>query len=652
MKKLIFFFIYVVSLPVGLLAERNEGIAYRDSILTLAESMPSDTTRLGYLQNIAYCHQYFPYNKYFATALYEEAKRQKNILYENEGAYYLAGYYDKKHDPDSLIYWVDRLKELAPKVGTYDYYLERKAAIGRALASKRMIEKAVYITKETLEEAITHNSNNGKIAAYNSLGCTYSVSSRQEEALKVLMKAYHEFESGTKPFLKVDILSRIAQVYGNRGDDQSKMPYLCEMEKTLQEVMTSEPEAKNNWTDLAIDCEVKYVLHYLNRKKFEQALLHIERAQELLAPHVDPVFWLNVQLVRLQYLSRTKEYDKSIAFVDEVTPIVLKDYVFIFGTLINYKAITQFDKGDIDAAIETRRYLVRTQDSLNNAFSADQLNQVKEIYHIDELLLEKQKIKNTNYLRAAVILLILSALAFLFYVYTRRLSKKIASAERAAAEAAAHSEEDNMAKERLKMEISHDVRTPLNAVVGFAELLAESDDLDQESKLGYGKIIQENAEQLLDYVNNILELSRLESGKIQYEQAEVEAIALCCEMVGFINGQAEDENTKVILRTAVEYQTIRTDRKWLMSLLRGLLVSGEEKDHPVTLYIERDKAGSMLVFRVVGTLFAQENVKDKKILIRNEINIHFIRYFGGTYTVNVETDDGPTVVFTCPLVDF
>ena len=63
MKKLILFFIYVVSLPVGLLAERNEGIAYRDSILTLAESMPLDTTRLGYLQNIACCHQYFPYNK-------------------------------------------------------------------------------------------------------------------------------------------------------------------------------------------------------------------------------------------------------------------------------------------------------------------------------------------------------------------------------------------------------------------------------------------------------------------------------------------------------------------------------------------------------------------------------------------------------------
>lgn len=651
MKKIILCLIYIIFLPVSLLAEKNEETAYRDSILALAEGMPSDTARLAYLQNVAYRHQYFPYNRYFATALYEEAKRQRNIYYENEGAYYLAGYYDKKHDPDSLTYWVEQLKELAPKVETYDYYLERKAAVGRALASKRLIEKAVYVTKEALEEATAHNSNNGKIAAYNSLGCAYSVSSRKEEALKVLMKAYHEFEPGTKPFLKVDVLSRIAQIYGGEGDENSKMSYLYEMEKTLREVMADEPEAKNNWTNQAVDCEVTYVLHYLNVKKYEQALEHIERAQALLAPHVDPVFWLNVQLVRLQYFTRTKEYDKSIAFIDEVTPIVLKDYVFVFGKLINYKATTLFEKGDIDAAIDTRRYLVRTQDSLNNVFSADQLNQMKEIYHIDELLLEKQKIRNTNYWRVFVILLILSVLAFLFYVYTHYLSKKTTLVERAAAEAALHSEEDNMAKERLKMEISHDVRTPLNAVVGFAELLAESDDLDQESKLGYGKIIQENAEQLLDYVNNILELSRLESGKIQYEQTEVEAIALCREIVGFVNGQMGNENVKVVLKTTVESQNIRTDKKWLMSLLRGLLVSGEEKEGPVTLYIEKDEADSMLVFRVVGTLFAQENAKDKKILIRNEINSHFIRYFGGSYTVNVETDDGPTVIFTCLWAD-
>lgn len=59
---------------------------------------------------------------------------------------------------------VDKLKGYAPEVGTYDYYLEQKAAISRALASKRQIEKAVYVAKEALEESLKYHSNNGEIA--------------------------------------------------------------------------------------------------------------------------------------------------------------------------------------------------------------------------------------------------------------------------------------------------------------------------------------------------------------------------------------------------------------------------------------------------------------------------------------------------------
>lgn len=649
MKKWIYL-IYIALLPVlPLMAtEDRSPDSWQDSITTLIQSMPQDTVRLAYLKKLAHCHQYLPYNRFYANLLYNEAKQQQNQFYENEGAYYLAGYYDKKHDPDSLAFWVDKLKEFAVQSGHYDYYLERKAAVSRALASKRMVEKAVYVAEETLKEAAKQNSNDGKIAAYNSLGCAYGVSSRKEKALDTFLKAYREFTPQTKPFLKIDILSRIAQIYGNGGEDDLKMPYLYEMEQNLREEIAREPEARKNWTDMAIDCEVKYVLHFLNKKDFEKAQLHINRAKALLAPHVDPVFWLNVQLVSLQYFSRTKEYDKSIALIDEVTPIVLKDYVSTFGTLINYKAMTQQNKGDIDGAIETRRYLIRTQDSLNSAFSTNQLEQVKEIYHIDELLLEQQKITNANYMRVVIVLFVLSVLAFLFYIYTRHLSKKIAAAEHAVAEAACHLEEDNMAKERLKMEISHDVRTPLNAVVGFAELLAESDDLDRESKLGYGKIIQENAEQLLGYVNNILELSRLESGKIQYEQEEVDVIEACREIIIFFNSQ-QCGAPKITLQTTLEHQVVRTDRKWFTSLLRGLLASWDDTEHSIRVFIERDDAASLLVFRVVGTLLAQENAQDKKILIRNEINAHFIRYFGGTYTVNATAEGGPTVVFTCPL---
>ena len=127
-----------------LLAEDTGAVRYQDSILKVADTLPATLVRLTYLRDMAYKHQYAPYNMTFSTRLYEEARRQKNAFYENMGAYYLAACYDKKHDPDSLSYWVDVLKDFVSQVGTYDYYLEQKAAISRALASKRQIEKAVY----------------------------------------------------------------------------------------------------------------------------------------------------------------------------------------------------------------------------------------------------------------------------------------------------------------------------------------------------------------------------------------------------------------------------------------------------------------------------------------------------------------------------
>ena len=216
----------------------------------------------------------------FSTRLYEEARRQKNAFYENMGAYYLAACYDKKHDPDSLSYWVDVLKDFVPQVGTYDYYLEQKAAISRALASKRQIEKAVYVAKETLEESKLCHSNNGMIAAYNSLGCAYGVSSRPNEALDSFLEAYRNFSPQTKASLKVDILSRIAQVYGNGGKDSLKLPYLHEMDTTLQAVISKEPETRKNWSNFEIDCEVKYILHYMNQKNFTVAHEHIEKVKK------------------------------------------------------------------------------------------------------------------------------------------------------------------------------------------------------------------------------------------------------------------------------------------------------------------------------------------------------------------------------------
>lgn len=73
----------------------DDTIAFRDSLMRKVEHLPADTSRLSVLLDAAYLHQNPPYNVFFAKCLYEEARKQQNIYYENLGAYYLAVCYDK-----------------------------------------------------------------------------------------------------------------------------------------------------------------------------------------------------------------------------------------------------------------------------------------------------------------------------------------------------------------------------------------------------------------------------------------------------------------------------------------------------------------------------------------------------------------------------
>lgn len=646
-----FWWLYVGVVPL-LQAGENTAISYQDSILTVAEGMATDTARLSYLERMAYFHQYAPLDSIFAIGLYAESCRQGDVQYEEKGAYYMAGCFDRRHEPDSLAYWVGKLKSLAEKSENYDYYLERKAAISRAQASKRWIEKAVYTAQEALKESRIYRSRNGIIAAYNSLGCAYAVSSRSHEALELLLKAHSLFTGEVKPALRLDVLSRIVTQYGNSGSDSLKMPYLEEMDGILQEILAREPGLRYNYANMLVDVEIKYILHYVHISELDKAKEHILKATALLDSHVDPVYWLNIQFGQLQYYFKNKEYDKSIALVDSVTPVVLKDYVYAFSHLINHKVMTLQAKGEIDEAIHTRKYLIRTQDSLNNAFSANQLKQMKELYHINELLMEKQKISNMNLINIFVFLIVLSVLIFLFYLYTRRLSERIVIAEKAAVEAAGRAESDNEAKERLRTEISYDVRTPLNAVVGFAELLSgKNEALDETAQREYCGILQENAGQLLEYVNNILELSRLESGKLKYKEEKCDLIELCHEAI-LIADHAENNVVRPRLATSPEKAMVNTDRAAFLNLMKSFLILNKDKarkTYEVVLCIEKKEGQDILNFEVLNTPLAEENSENKVALIRNEINRYFIKYFGGAYEKYPQGEKGPRIVFTYPL---
>jgi hypothetical protein len=64
--------------------------------------------------------------------------------------------------------------------------------------------------------------------------------------------------------------------------------------------------------------------------------------------------------------------------------------------------------------------------------------------------------------------------------------------------------------------MSHEIRTPLNAIVGFSQLLGSNTDLENEEKTEFSELINKNSVLLLKLINDILDLSRIESGRISF----------------------------------------------------------------------------------------------------------------------------------------
>lgn len=89
-------------------------------------------------------------------------------------------------------------------------------------------------------------------------------------------------------------------------------------------------------------------------------------------------------------------------------------------------------------------------------------------------------------------------------------------------------ETSDQLKSAFLANMSHEIRTPLNAIVGFSRIIAESED--SEERLGYYDIVEANNERLLQLINEILDLSKIESGIVEFTITPVRLHPLCKEI--------------------------------------------------------------------------------------------------------------------------
>jgi len=200
-------------------------------------------------------------------------------------------------------------------------------------------------------------------------------------------------------------------------------------------------------------------------------------------------------------------------------------------------------------------------------------------------------------------------------------------AAREQAEAASASKTEFLAN------MSHEIRTPMTAILGFADLI---DEAKAEQRQSHIQTIRRNGEHLLAIINDILDLSKIESGKMTVEKIECSAIEIVEEVISIMRVRAEGKNLTISAsyETAVP-ETIATDpvrfRQILMNLLGNAIKFTEAGSIRVVFAMQESEGGNRLLIRVKDTgIGIPEETLPQLFQPFSQADTSTTRRFGGT----------------------
>ena len=135
-------------------------------------------------------------------------------------------------------------------------------------------------------------------------------------------------------------------------------------------------------------------------------------------------------------------------------------------------------------------------------------------------------------------------------------------------------EESDRLKSAFLANMSHEIRTPLNAILGFSDMLTENSELTQEVKEEYSSIINRNADNLLHIIDDILDISKLETGQVKIIKKPFELTQTLNELYTQYRkkiSETKKENISLRLRIPDFSISINTDKVRLNQILSNLL---------------------------------------------------------------------------------
>lgn len=221
-------------------------------------------------------------------------------------------------------------------------------------------------------------------------------------------------------------------------------------------------------------------------------------------------------------------------------------------------------------------------------------------------------------------------------------------------------ETSDQLKSAFLANMSHEIRTPLNAIVGFSRIIAESTDADERKS--YYDIVEANNERLLQLINEILDLSKIEAGMVEFTLNPVRLHPLCKEIHDALKFRCP-MGVELIYEPSDEDIIIEGDKNRIFQVVSNLIGNAFKFTTSGSVSYGYHRTDNEIEFHVSDTGIGIEADKLSKVFERFVKVNNFaqgtglglsicktiIERLGGTISVTSEFGKGTTFTFTLPL---
>lgn len=476
------------------------------------------------------------------------------VAYEalNEIARY---YYNTLSQQDTMKYWINKLDSVASSRNEYPNELFKvKSLICKDLIWKKDFETAMTIALSLNQLAKEKGNKMGMVYGSEVIGLIYrgvkshvDVISAFDQGLDVLSGLSEtDISASERLELQLSYISMLLESCYRIGRYEKAIAvaarykgYIEEQEIRNREKGDVYPIKREYWLYYSLCLEL-----YTKMDDLDKAKIALENAKRydgnLFVPgdYVELVYWFSLST----YYKRVGNLPLALHYINEILKVerlpdelqlkadILKEQGQFQEAFALYDEIYAYGSRVNDETFLRQINQLRTLHNMN-----DRDIQMRELDYNRKIMRQKELQLNLSFLVIVVLLVILYVL-FIYIRRTKRLKDELLHEKDALLDLEGKllcekqkAEEASRMKSAFVANMSHEIRTPLNAIVGFSGLLLDDDSSSPEEKMSYASIIKNNTELMLTLLNDVLDLSHMETGDMNFNLKEC-SLDSCCRL--------------------------------------------------------------------------------------------------------------------------